>query len=444
LAVVASLATAALMGLPAPAGARAAPEQRPPYAVGLRWYTFVDKSRATPPNGTYPGEPSRTLRTLVIYPAEGDPAAPGVENAPPVEDEEGFPLLVFSHGSRGDATSRLAELTERLVRVGFVVAAPTFPLTSANAPGGPSPVDYVNQPGDVSFVLTEMLALVRRDQALAKTIDVHRIGAIGNSLGAVTTLGVTANSCCRDPRIDAAVSLWGAERPFPRGSFFSEPTPPLMLVHGTADARLAYAGSVAAYQRASSPKAFLTLKAAPHNPFFSPWQVPMLRSVIDFFEGFLNQNPQAIRQLPRDGNVPGVASLKADLSSSSPVRFIRRYYALLSKRRFLAAWEMLGSRARRQLGPFRAWKAGYRRILSVAVTSARARLSERSAVVSVRLRRRDRDACTGRVVRHYFRGRWTVAPRGESWLAVGVRMHKTGGGRVRLSKSDCEPKPPAA
>lgn len=386
------------MVLPALAGAGAAHEGRPPYAVGLRWYTFVDTSRATPPNGTYPGEPSRTLRTLLIYPAEGDPAAPGVENAPPVADEKGFPLVVFSHGSGGDATSRLAELTEPLVRAGFVVAAPTFPLTSADAPGPPSAVDYVNQPGDVSFVLTEVLALVRRDQALANKIDGHRIGAIGNSLGAVTTLGLATNSCCRDPRIDAAVSLWGAEFPFPRGSFFSEPSPPLMLVHGTADARLAYAGSVGAYQQAPPPKAFLTLKAAPHNPFFPPWHDPMIRSVIDFFDGFLNKDPQAIRQLPRDGNVPGVASLKADLSRSSPVHFIRRYYALVSKHRFVPAWEMLGGRVRRQLGPFKAWKARYRNLLSVAVTSARARMLGRRAIVSVRLRRRDRDACTGRVV----------------------------------------------
>lgn len=443
IAAVASLATAALMVFSALAGAGATHEGRPPYAVGLRWYTFVDTSRATPANGAYPGEPSRTLRTLLIYPAEGDPAAPGVENAPPVADEEGFPLVVFSHGFGGDATSRLAELTGPLVRAGFVVAAPTFPLTSATAPGGPRPVDYVNQPGDVSFVVTQVLAVARGDQALANTIDGHRIGAIGNSLGGVTTLGVSANSCCRDPRIDAAVSLWGAENPFPGGRFFSEPSPPLMFVHGTLDARLPYSGSVGAYREAPAPKAFLTLKAAPHNPFFPPWHDPMIRSVIDFFEGFLNKDPQAIRRLPRDGNVPGVASLKADLSRSSPVHFIRRYYALVSEHRFVAAWEMLGGRVRRRLGPFRAWKAGYRSLLSVAVTSARARMSGRGAIVSVRLRRRDRDACTGRVVRRDFRGRWTLASA-DSWLAIGVRMHKTAGGRVRLSKSECELEPPLA
>jgi dienelactone hydrolase len=311
---VAALAAAALI-CSVPAAASAAHEHAAPYAVGLRSYTFVDPNRATPPNGSYPGAPSRTLPTLLVYPAEGDPAGPAVENAPPVEHGKGFPLLVFSHGFGGDSMSRFADLTERLVRQGFVVAAPTFPLSSAAAPGGPTPADDANQPGDVSFVITEVLTLARDDRSLGKTIDRHDIGAYGNSLGAATTLGVAANSCCLDPRLDAAVALWGGEFPYPGGSYFSEPTPPLLLAHGTADARLPYVLSVITYDHAPSPKAFLTLAGAPHNPFFPPWHDPIIRSVIDFLQGFLDHDPQAIRGLANDGDVPGVASLQEDFSS---------------------------------------------------------------------------------------------------------------------------------
>jgi micrococcal nuclease len=126
----------------------------------------------------------------------------------------------------------------------------------------------------------------------------------------------------------------------------------------------------------------------------------------------------------------------------SAVRFMRRYYSLISRRRFAAAWEMLARRVRRDLGPFRDWKTGHRRSLGVSVVSARARLSGRRAVVSIRLRSRDRDACSGRLVRQYFRGRWILAPRADSWVAVGVRMRRTGGGHVRLSKAECKPEPP--
>jgi fermentation-respiration switch protein FrsA (DUF1100 family) len=315
--VAAALATAALIFCPAPAAASAAHRHDAPYAIGLRSYTFVDSSRPTPANGTYSGAPSRTLRTLLVYPAKGNPARPAVNNAPPAEHGKGFPLLIFSHGYGGNSMSRLTELTEPIVREGFVVAAPTFPLTSSSAPGGPTPSDYINQPGDVRFVITQVLALARHNHRLGKTIDRHKIGAFGNSLGATTTLGVATNSCCLDPRIDAAVSLWGTgtAATFPGGTFFSKPTPPLLLVHGTADQTLPYPLSVNAYAQAPSPKAFLTLEGAPHNPFYPPWFGPTLRSVTDFFKGFLDHDSQTIRRLRADGNIAAVSSLQEDLTS---------------------------------------------------------------------------------------------------------------------------------
>jgi fermentation-respiration switch protein FrsA (DUF1100 family) len=315
--VLAVLAAAVLVVSSVPAATTPGRDHGAPYAVGLRSYTFVDATRPTPPHGTYGGAPSRTLPTVLIYPAEGDPSAPAVQNAPPMEHRRDFPLLVFAHGAGGNSMSRFAELTEPLVRAGFVVAAPTFPLSSAGAPGGPggAAIDYVNQPGDVSFVISQVHALAREDRALGKTIDKHRTGVIGNSIGAVTVLGVATNSCCLDRRIDAAVSLWGAPFPFPGGSYFSEPTAPLMLAHGEADQTLPYTGSVSAYDQAPSPKVFLTLVGAPHNPFFAPWYDPLIRSVLDFLDGFLDHDPQAIRSLPSDANVPGVVTLDEDVTS---------------------------------------------------------------------------------------------------------------------------------
>lgn len=125
----------------------------------------------------------------------------------------------------------------------------------------------------------------------------------------------------------------------------------------------------------------------------------------------------------------------------SAVAFMRRYYRRISNRQFAAAWGMLARPLRRKFGPFTNWRAGYRRSLGTSVRSAHARLSGSRAVVAVSLRSRDRDACSGRVVRQYFRGQWTLASRRDSWVAVRVRMRKTGGGTVRLSKSECAPAP---
>ena len=98
---VAALAGGAAVVAPvAPASAKTAVESHPhaPYAVGSRTYTFVDPTRPTSAHGTYPGAPTRTLPTLLLYPAAGDPAGPIVANAAPVRRRGGFPLIVFSHG----------------------------------------------------------------------------------------------------------------------------------------------------------------------------------------------------------------------------------------------------------------------------------------------------------------------------------------------------------
>ena len=229
-AIVALMAVVAVIGSGAPS-ASAKQSQDGPYAIGMRSYTFVDKSRPTAPNGTYAGAPSRKLPTMLLYPAKGKAGGAAVENARPLAIRRGFPLVVFSHGfgANGPAYKPLLEL---LVRRGYVVAAPTFPLSSSGAPGGPKLGDYVNQPGDVSYVITRVLRLRRNHRGLAKTISRDHIGVGGHSLGAITTFGVATNSCCLDRRIDAAVPISGILLPYPNGTFFSKPTPPLLVIHG--------------------------------------------------------------------------------------------------------------------------------------------------------------------------------------------------------------------
>jgi hypothetical protein len=117
--------------------------------------------------------------------------------------------------------------------------------------------------------------------------------------------------------------------------------------------------------------------------------------------------------------------------------FVGRYYRRLAENKFLAAWGRLSRRVCREFGSFARWKAGYRRSLGTAVVGSRPRLSGRRAVVRVRLRARDRDVCNGRVVRQYFRVRWTLAARRNSWVALTVQARKTGGGGPRLSRSEC-------
>lgn len=312
LVLVLVLATA-LAAAPAGAAAEARGKERAPYAVGKRDFTFVDRGRPTDANGSYPGAPTRTLPTRLLYPAAtGDPAGVAVEGAQPLRRGRGFPLVVFAHGFTATGPAYEFLLT-MLVRRGYVVAAPTFPLSSAGAPGGPRLVDYVNQPADVSYVLTRTRRLAAPGRRLHRTIDPRRIGAAGHSLGAVTTLGVSANTCCQDRRIDAAVAMSGIQVPFPGGAFHARPTPPLMLLHGDADGTVPYAGSTTAYEQARPPKVLVTLLGGPHTPFVPPWLDPAVGTTTAFFDRYLKGDRRAVRRLLAAGTVPGVATVRAEL-----------------------------------------------------------------------------------------------------------------------------------
>ena len=281
-----------------------------PFAVGTRSYTFVDTSRVTRAHDGQPQLPSRTLPTEVWYPAQGPPGHGDHRDAPADRVHGPYPLVVFSHGYTGNGPV-YGGLVREWVKAGYVVAAPTFPLTHAGTPGGTVFSDYVEQPRDVSFVLGEMLRLNNQPgSGLRHVIDPTAIAAAGHSLGAITTIGVVYNSCCRDTRIRVAIPISGLELPFPGGA--SEFTRrPSLFIHGDADASVPYsAGHAVFLDQARRPKFFLTLFGAGHLDLFlnAPGKV-INRSVVDFLDLYLKQRPSGLTRIRHDGNQAGVASL---------------------------------------------------------------------------------------------------------------------------------------
>ena len=73
------------------------PRHAGPYAIGRRDEVFVDPSRTTHGTDGYPEKPTRTLETIIEYPAQGRPD-PNTETqgAPPAAGT--FPVVVFVHG----------------------------------------------------------------------------------------------------------------------------------------------------------------------------------------------------------------------------------------------------------------------------------------------------------------------------------------------------------
>jgi dienelactone hydrolase len=266
------------------------------YEVDEMVETFVDPTRPTPEPSP---APERTLVTTIRYPVGDGP----------------FPLIVFAHGFNGHPR-KFVEVTTAWAERGYVVALPTFPLTNDEAPNGTDLADLPAQPGDMSFVLDEVLALNEEEgSALEGLIDDEHIGAGGLSAGGATTYGFVFHDCCRDARIDAAVVMAGIMVPFGEGEFDLSGVP-LLVLHGDADPLLNYSNGVEAYAQAEPPKFFVTLIGGSHaSPFEdddTPYDALVATVTLDFWDAYLLDDAAGVDRLLADGNVPGLATVESD------------------------------------------------------------------------------------------------------------------------------------
>lgn len=227
-----------------------------PYAVSQRTVTLVDESRPTMANGDYTGAPTRTLVTELWYPSSANGA---VLDGP-------FPVVVHSHGYLDNRKGE-AYLTEHLASHGYVVAATDYPLSFSGAPGGPTVLDVINQPGDWSFVLDAVLAM-GNDTAdpLHGLVDGEHVAATGLSLGGLTTLLVTYHAEVRDPRIDAATSLAGLACPF-TPKFYKTTKTPVLLVHGDDDLLVSWKDNARKAFKSGTNRVLMTLRDGSHTGF---------------------------------------------------------------------------------------------------------------------------------------------------------------------------------
>ena len=265
------------------------------FAVGRRTLELVDPSRPTDadPGRNRPALPDRTLPVLLLYPAAGALVSPTTPADDAVPADGTFPLVVFSHGWTASGPVYEGRLQE-WARAGYVVAAPTFPLSSGQ---GGVLADYVNQPGDVSFVIDQLTSLPA-DDPLAGHVDADAIAAAGHSLGAITTLGVSLNSCCGDDRIDAAVELSGIRLPFPGGDFDDLGQVPFLAVHGAADKTVPVMGSDRLFDEAPGPAYYLRFPDAGHSDYLVADGDLVDQAVIAFLDRYLKGDGDGLAALP--------------------------------------------------------------------------------------------------------------------------------------------------
>ena len=279
---------------------RVAPVSDRSYAVISEDWGWVDGSRSTVPYRGSAARYGRALSTRLFIPAVSGVAA--VHDGP-------FPLFVWAHGL--DATVDYFDpLLRAIAARGYVVAAPTFPLTRAGLPGGADFNDYVNQPGDVSFVIDQILAIDGpHGTERPGLVDPTRVAVGGHSLGAVTTMGLVANRCCIDARVKAAIEIDGSWLSFPDGAKMRRGVP-LLLIHGDEDMTFSVNESRGIYAASSPPKYLVVLHGMPHTPFRIPAAYAIIAESVGFFlDAYLKHTPNAVHRLLGDADVPGLTTL---------------------------------------------------------------------------------------------------------------------------------------
>ena len=115
------------------------------------------------------------------------------------------PVVVISHGL-GSSPAAFAYLAEHLASHGFVAIAPQHigsdasrreALLSGVVGSDVNPVEFVDRPLDITYVLDQLDRLSQDDPALRGRMDLQNVGAIGHSFGGYTVLALAG----ADPNI---------------------------------------------------------------------------------------------------------------------------------------------------------------------------------------------------------------------------------------------------
>jgi fermentation-respiration switch protein FrsA (DUF1100 family) len=267
------------------------------YRIGERRLSFLEPPH-TGPTGQHLGQ--RTLATTVWYPLAGSHPAAGP-----------LPLIMFAPGFML-CSGPYSSLLQAWASAGYVVAAVNFPRTDCHAAAWEP--DLVNQPRDLSYVITKLLALSAQSHDLfSGLLDPDEIAAAGHSDGGDTVAALAANGCCTDQRLTAVAVLSGAEWPPMPGRYFAHGAPPMLFVQGSSDTINPPWTSRQLYEADQArTRYYLDLLGADHmTPYTGANSVERLaaRVTLAFFNRYVLGQAGALATMTREGNVSGAAVL---------------------------------------------------------------------------------------------------------------------------------------
>lgn len=142
--------------------------------VGVRTLLYEDKRKSVP------------IAVECWYPTEQNgPFDEEIRNASLSKRKEKYPLILVSHGNRGDRRD-ICWLAESLVKKGFIVASVEHHGNCRSHYDPRLSLRFWERPRDISSALDHLL----KDGTISNRIDRERVGFVGYSLGGMTGLAL--------------------------------------------------------------------------------------------------------------------------------------------------------------------------------------------------------------------------------------------------------------
>jgi Chlorophyllase len=280
-----------------------APPPVRPYPVGWTLLDLTDPSRPTA------FKTGRHLPTYVFYPAVGPGGGAETRGAPGVG--KAWPIIIFA-GGYNTTLADYHDVVHHLAQAGFVVAMPFFPLATAGGPLNEN--DLVNEPGDITFVLDQVIAAGAGTGVLQGMVDGGHVALIGHSDGGEAVLGAAYLPGQVDAR--ASVVIAGAAAGVLLGNHGeSDVAHDVMIVQGTADTINPASYGDRLFATTGSPKAYLLLLNAPHLEPWSAanqWHGVVETTMVDWLDEYIPDlySGSASSRLAHDANVNGTSVLR--------------------------------------------------------------------------------------------------------------------------------------
>ena len=273
------------------------------YRVGERRMTFTEPAHVGV-TGQHLGE--RSVLTLIRYPVARGPSGSWPAGGP-------FPLLMFAPGFQ-QCSGTYEHLLQSWASAGYVVASVDFPRTDCLVGSAAYEPDLVNQPADVSYVLSRLLALNSQPRGfLSGRLNPREVAAAGQSDGGDTVAALAGNTCCQDHRLKAVAVLSGAEWPPMPGTYFAGQAPPALFAQGSADTINPPWTSVQLYRAdRASPRYYLDLYGADHMvPYMgdNPVERLVARVTLAFFGRYVLGHAGALATIAQAASRSGIAAL---------------------------------------------------------------------------------------------------------------------------------------